>query len=180
MTRFGAFFSTYFSCLGIGLSSAFHPTPWLLWNATASTPVGLYRLHAASALHVGDLVAIHLPDGIADQLARGGYLPRGVPLLKPVAALPGQTVCRTENTISVDGVTRGTALVRDHLGRPLPVWRGCQTVWPGQVFVMNPDMPTSLDGRYFGLLPAASVLGRATPVWTRSASLPAQPFSRGA
>ncbi|NHN89422.1 S26 family signal peptidase [Acetobacter conturbans] len=165
MTRRGWFFSTVFSALGMGLSMAFHPAPRLLWNATASVPVGLYRLQPDSAVHVGDLVALRLPEAQALMLARGGYLPRGVPLLKPVAAVSGQTVCRTVTHVTVDGHNIGEALRVDHRGRLLPVWRGCHQLGSREVFVMNAAEPRSLDGRYFGPLPATSVIGRATPLW---------------
>ncbi|GCE85216.1 S26 family signal peptidase [Komagataeibacter diospyri] len=165
MTRFGWFFTTYFAVLGVGTSLAIHPAPRLIWNATASTPVGLYRLQSVSPLHVGDLIAIRPSADIAAMLARGGYLPLGVPLLKPVAALPGQRVCRVGAVVTVDGTVLGNALARDHRGRPLPVWQGCRHVLPGQIFVMNPAVPTSLDGRYFGVLPVDAVLGRAQPLW---------------
>jgi type IV secretory pathway protease TraF len=33
---------------------------------------------------------------------------------------------------------------------------------------LNADVPTSLDGRYFGPLPLSSVIGRALPLWTVS------------
>ena len=46
---------------------------------------------------------------------------------------------------------------------------GCRTVAPGEVFLMNPGVPDSLDGRYFGALPASSIIGRAAPVWTDEA-----------
>ncbi len=36
----------------------------------------------------------------------------------------------------------------------------------GEVFFMNWQSDDSLDGRYFGPLPAASILGRAVPLWT--------------
>ena len=35
----------------------------------------------------------------------------------------------------------------------------------GDVFLMNPRSADSLDGRYFGPLPAASIVGRAIPLW---------------
>lgn len=54
MTRFGWFFTTYFAILGVGTSVVIHPEPRLIWNATASTPIGLYRLQSVSILHVGD------------------------------------------------------------------------------------------------------------------------------
>ncbi|GBQ40414.1 conjugal transfer protein precursor [Komagataeibacter europaeus LMG 18890] len=163
--RLGWFFTTYFAILGVGTSVAIHPAPRLIWNATASIPVGLYRLQSVRILHVGDLIAIRPPTDIATMLAHGGYLPLGVPLLKPVAALPGQRVCRTGAAVTVDGKVLGDALARDHRGRSLPVWQGCRHVLPGQIFVMNPAVPTSLDGRYFGVLPVDTVLGRAQPLW---------------
>ncbi|GBQ93952.1 peptidase S26 [Gluconacetobacter liquefaciens] len=165
MTRFGWFFTTYVAVMAIMLGAFFRPAPRLIWNATASTPVGLYRLQSVRILHVGDLVAIRPPADIAGMLARGGYLPLGVPLLKPVAALPGQRVCRIGAAITVDGKALGAALAHDHRGRSLPVWQGCRHVLPGQIFVMNPAIPTSLDGRYFGVLSVAAVLGRAQPLW---------------
>ncbi|GFE97664.1 S26 family signal peptidase [Gluconobacter sp. Gdi] len=165
MMRLGWFFTTYFAILGVGTSVAIHPAPRLIWNATASTPVGLYRLQSVRGLHVGDLIAIRPPSDIAGMLARGGYLPLGVPLLKPVAALPGQLICRIGAAVSVDGKPLGEALARDHRGRFLPVWQGCRHVLPGQIFVMNPAVPTSLDSRYFGVLPVDAVLGHALPVW---------------
>lgn len=171
MTCFGWFFATYFTVLGIVVSMVFHPVPRLIWNATASTPVGLYWLHTPGTLHVGDLVAIRPPTDIAAMLTRGGYLPLGVPLLKPVAALPGQYICRIGAAVSVDGVVLGRAQSRDHRSRPLPVWQGCRHLLPGQIFVMNPAVSTSLDGRYFGVLSADTVLGRAEPLWIESSSL---------
>ncbi|GAA4482294.1 S26 family signal peptidase [Gluconacetobacter asukensis] len=175
MSRLGWFLTTYVAVMAIVLGAVFRPTPWLIWNATASTPVGLYRLQSVRRLHVGDLIAIRPPADMAALLARGGYLPLGVPLLKPVAALPGQLVCRVGTIVSVDGKPLGDALARDHRGRPLPVWQGCRHVLPGQIFVMNPAVPTSLDGRYFGVLPVDAVLGRARPLWLMPSPLSPNP-----
>lgn len=148
------------------------PRPVLLWNATASTPVGLYRLQAPGAPHDGELVAAMPPAPIASFLARGGFLPHGVPLLKHVAALPGQTVCRAGDAITIDGKAVGTALDRDHLGRLLPRWSGCRRLGRGEVFLMNRTVPDSLDGRYFGPFPAASIVGQAVPVWIEHSRRP--------
>lgn len=35
-----------------------------------------------------------------------------------------------------------------------------------EVFLMNRDEPASLDGRYFGPIPASAIVGRAQPLWT--------------
>jgi conjugative transfer signal peptidase TraF len=87
-------------------------------------------------------------------------------MLKRVLALPGQTVCRDGLMISVNGVDVGEARERDGRGRPLPAWHGCRVIAVGDVFVMNWQSADSLDGRYFGPLPASAVIGRAVPVWT--------------
>jgi type IV secretory pathway protease TraF len=61
----------------------------------------------------------------------------------------------------------GDALDRDRSGRPLPVWHGCQRIPVGEVFLMNGQSKDSLDGRYFGLLPVTTIVGRADPLWIR-------------
>lgn len=166
MTRFGYVMATYFSVLAVGGLSSFHPAPWLIWNATASVPIGLYALHPVDRLQVMDLAAVRPPEPVAGYLADGGYLPKGVLLLKHAIALSGQIVCRIGDRITVDGLAIGEARDRDRLERPLPTWSGCRTLGIGDVFLMNPDVPDSLDGRYFGPLPATSIIGLAVPVLT--------------
>ena len=59
MTRFGFVITTYAATLFVALSSVFHPAPKLLWNASASVPIGLYAVRRAPPLHVGELVVVH-------------------------------------------------------------------------------------------------------------------------
>jgi conjugative transfer signal peptidase TraF len=148
------------------LSTVGRATPLFIWNASNSVPIGLYRVQPATRLTVTELVAVQPPDLLAAFLDLNRYLPIGVPMLKRVLALPGQTVCRNGLTIAVDGVDVGDAHERDGHGRPLPAWQGCHVIADGDVFVMNWQSPDSLDGRYFGPLPASAIVGRAVPVWT--------------
>lgn len=142
------------------------PVPALIWNVSESVPIGLYQVRPTGRLSVTKLVVAFPPDPLATFLAERRFLPRGVPLIKRILALPGQTVCRNGLTITVDGINMGRARERDHLGRPLPNWRGCKIVANGDVFLMNWDEPASLDSRYFGPIPAAAIVGRAEPLWT--------------
>lgn len=152
MTRFGYVMATYFSVMGVAIAS-FVPMPLrLVWNASASVAVGLYDLDP--------------PRHLADFMVERGYIGRGVPLMKHIAALPGQTVCRTDTAITVDTVSLGDALDRDKRGRELPVWPGCRRVANGDIFLINPDVSDSLDGRYFGPIAARAVIGKATPLYT--------------
>lgn len=148
--------------------------PALVWNATASVPVGLYRvLPLAGDPRVGDLVLARVPDALATLLAERGYLPFGVPLLKRVAAVAGQRVCERAGVVSIGGRVVATALANDGRGRPLPRLEGCSVLGRGEVFLLNAGVPASLDGRYFGSTPVASIIGRAVPLWTRRDCAPA-------
>ncbi|MGE4521262.1 MAG: S26 family signal peptidase [Acetobacter sp.] len=166
MTRLGYVMATYFAVMGVAVASILSVPVKLLWNASASTPLGLYDLAAPNGLKVGDLVAVRPPKPLADFMVRRGYIGRGVPLLKSVAALPGQQVCRVGRTVTVDGVVLGEAQERDRRGRMLLVWQGCRRIAPDQIFLMNPSVHDSLDGRYFGPLPRAAVIGLAMPLYT--------------
>lgn len=140
--------------------------PWLVWNATASVPTGLYRVRPLVRPAAGMLVVVRPPEPLAAFLAGRRYLPRGVPLIKPVLALAGQTVCRAGLVVTVDGREAGSARERDRWGRALPAWEDCRVIGDGEVFLMNPDEPASFDGRYFGPLPLSAVAGRAEPLLT--------------
>lgn len=140
-----------------------------IWNATASVPTGLYLIRGKAGLHVGERVAIALPPSLQHLLAERRYLPAGLPLLKRVAALAGQRVCRLGRSITIDGRYVGRARSHDRAGRVLPAWSGCRILRSGELFVMSPGTSDSFDGRYFGTLRHTTVIGRATPVWTDEA-----------
>jgi conjugative transfer signal peptidase TraF len=172
MTRFGYVMMTYLVTLGIGVTALFHPKPRLLWNASASVPTGLYALRPVSPLKDGDIVAAIPSRALSRYMAIRFYLPLGLPLIKHVGALPGQTVCRRGSAVSIDGRPVAAARPSDHLHRPLPSWQGCHRIAPDEVFLLNPAVPDSFDGRYFGVLPMASVMGRTVPLWTSRGQFP--------
>jgi conjugative transfer signal peptidase TraF len=140
--------------------------PLLIWNATASTPRGLYRITTLNDLHAGDLVLLRPDAASAALFADRGYLPRGIPLLKPIAAVDGATVCEQDGHVSIDGRHVADALALDGKGRPLTAWHGCRKLASDELFVLAPDIVASLDGRYFGPSSLHTVIGRAIPVWT--------------
>ena len=141
-----------------------HATPAVLWNTTPSAPVGLYRVHPAHPLKVGDWVAAWPPRTLRGLFGARSYLPLGVPLVKRIAALEPSRVCRTGDQVSVDGRPIAIARPSDRLGRDLPTWSGCRTLHGRDVFLLNTD-EASLDGRYFGPISADLVVGRLTPLW---------------
>jgi conjugative transfer signal peptidase TraF len=169
MTRTGILLTTSAATVGIALTAFIDVPKKLVWNASASVPLGFYAITTADHLSVGDRVAIDPPEPLARYLAARGYLPRGVPLLKTIAAAAGQRVCRIGGKIIIDGRAVGETRARDRLGRELPQWQGCRRISEGEFFLMNASVSDSFDGRYFGTTPITAVIGKALPIWTTAA-----------
>lgn len=145
-------------------SEAVGKHPILVWNASPSQPIGLYRLLPGAA-HVSDRVLVRLPPHLADLAARRGYLPPSAYLLKPVVAVSGDRVCRLGTRISLRGRIAARATLRDRLGRALPTWQGCRRLRMGELFLLTAD-PDSFDSRYFGAVSGPAVTGRAALFWS--------------
>lgn len=164
--RAGAFHA---AILGVGLVVASTANIWplrVIYNASASVPLGWYAISAADEVTVGDLVVARPPLRAERMLVERGYLGSGVPILKFVRARAGQRVCRDGDAVTIDAMPVGSARDSDSAGRKLPRWSGCQVLGPGEVFLFNQAAPGSFDGRYFGPVSVTSIIGKATPLWT--------------
>jgi conjugative transfer signal peptidase TraF len=160
--------------IGIGLgiaavvaTSIDHPRPRLVWNASASAPVGLYAVTAITTPRRGDMVIAWPPSGMRDLAARRHYLPRGVPLVKRIVAVPGDRICAVGDAISIDGRMVAIRRSYDAERRPMPWWTGCITLHRGTVFLLMMGVAGSFDGRYFGPTGSHDLVGKATPFWAR-------------
>lgn len=143
------------------------PAPVLLWNASPSSPVGLYAVGSPVRLKPGD-TAIAWPPSDAHRLAaERHYLPAGVPLVKRVAATSGAHVCARGRRIFINGRLAALRRPRDGAGRPLPWWTGCRRLRRGEIFLLSPDVPEAFDGRYFGVTHASEVIGAGRLLWRR-------------
>ena len=139
----------------------------IIWNVTASAPIGFYAVRRDRAFVRGDLVLVVPSPGIAKFAVQRGYLPAGVPLVKRIAATTGDTVCAQENGIFIDGQFVAPRLSADGEGRPLPAWHGCRTLRQDEVFLLMEGVRTSFDGRYFGPTNVSQIVGRLDALWTR-------------
>lgn len=141
--------------------------PILIWNASASAPIGLYLRRDETGVSHGDLVLVEPPRALARFADERHYLPFGVPLIKRIAALSGSTICGQGDTVSIDGKVLLKRQKRDGRGRSLPAWSGCHRLNADEVFLAMEGVPGSFDGRYFGALPVTTIRGRLVPLWTR-------------
>ncbi|MBW8786020.1 MAG: S26 family signal peptidase [Novosphingobium sp.] len=156
-----------FGCLCLAATILARPLPRLVWNASASAPVGLYRVNPGAPVGRGDLVIARTPSSVRDLAAARLYVPANVPLVKRVAAVAGDQICAVGARIAIDRRPRATRRLRDRLGRPLPWWTGCRTLRTGMAFLLMDGVPDSFDGRYFGPTPVRDIIGKATPLWVR-------------
>jgi conjugative transfer signal peptidase TraF len=142
-------------------------------NLTPSEPLGLWRIEVLSrSAEVGDLVFVCAPaTAMFEEARRRGYLRRGLcdrgfaPLIKTVAALPGQHVEITDHVV-IDGRSLAASAVRktDGEGRTITPYPG-GIVPPGHLY-LHSSFASSYDARYFGPVPETGLLGLARPVLT--------------
>ena len=150
----------------LGATIATPPRPWLVWNASASAPVGLYGVSAPHDMQTGDMVIARVPDRWRMLSAERRYVPAEVPLVKRVAAAPGDNVCAWGSAVFINRKWAASRSPVDAKGRAMPWWNGCTLLRGGAVFLLMDD-PASFDGRYFGPTPRGDIIGRARLLWAR-------------
>ncbi|WCK80069.1 conjugative transfer signal peptidase TraF [Agrobacterium fabrum] len=142
-------------------------------NLTPSEPLGLWRIVALQRpVEAGDLVFICPPPTASfEEARRRGYVRRGLcpggfaPLIKTVAALPGQHI-EIGPDVTVDGRPIPSSIVRasDGEGRSITPFK--TGIVPPKNLFLHSSFASSYDSRYFGPVPDTGLLGLARPVLT--------------
>ncbi|KQX19173.1 MULTISPECIES: S26 family signal peptidase [unclassified Sphingomonas] len=151
----------------IGLTIVAPSAPRLIWNASASAPIGLYWIDARSEIGAGDIVAAYAPPAARRLAAERGYLPANVPLVKAVGAVAGDDVCAFGQEILINSRQVGDRQLVDGQGRPMPAWNGCVRLRGRMLFLFAFGKPEAFDGRYFGVTQASDIIGKAQLLWAR-------------
>ena len=113
------------------------------------------------------LVLVQPDKALEHLLVTRGYLPAGVPLLKPVVALTGEWVCVEDAEVRVNGAVLATNVTDvDSEGRLLPQWAECRVLAADEVFLLSTRSEQSFDSRYFGPVASQSIVGTATLLWS--------------
>ena len=150
----------------LALASYARMPSYLVWNASASVPRGLYLMSPNAPIGRYDLVLAWLPDAVRRTAAERHYLPADVPIIKPVAAMFGDIVCAVGDGISINETVIAKRLAHDRQGRPMPTWLGCKILRDDELLLLAAGVTDSFDGRYFGPLEASQVVGTLVPLWT--------------
>jgi conjugative transfer signal peptidase TraF len=149
----------------LAAAPAFQDHPPFIINETVSMAKGVYvYTDNASAIKRKDIVALKMTIGanayLVDEL---GY-PKRTLLIKRVAGLSGDVICRHGMRVTVNAQTVN-AQSKDRFGNLLPVWDGCAVLLPNQVFLLG-DHPSSFDSRYFGPVTKVQLIGTYRGVLT--------------
>jgi conjugative transfer signal peptidase TraF len=141
-------------------------------NLTNSVPMGLYLISNDSKAR---LVEFCPPEPFGTLSRERGYLERSYfgcpdgakPLLKPVAAKPGDLVNVSGNGIAVNGrlIPHTAALHTDSAGRLIQAWPdGTYPVRGGSIWVASSFNTHSFDSRYFGPIQQTAILHHLRPL----------------
>jgi len=149
--------------LALLIASSFDRAPRLVWNISPSVAIGLYAI-SMEPVRRGDIALVRLPARIAKVAQQRRYLSRSMELLKPVAAVAGDRVCRLGGQVFIRGAPVVAAHRADAMGRPLPSWQGCRTLSHNELFLLA-KAPDSFDSRYFGAVDTDHIIGHARPFW---------------
>lgn len=139
------------------LAASFLPRqPLLVWNFTASAPVGLYR-SLDRPWRTGDWVAIEPSPELRATLTELGVLKSRRLLVKRIAAASNDEVCRDGAQVRINGDLVALARLTRSSGASLPTWSGCLRLGPNDVFLLG-EADGSFDGRYFGVTHAQEIV----------------------
>ena len=132
----------------------------LVVNTSPSMPSGVYWIARGAAPIVrGSVVLFAPPDGVRELIYGRGWLPDGIPLLKTVGGLAGDTYCVRDGRFVVAGADVGPVFARDSQGEPVPQIVGCRRVGTGEFLPVASTLGRSFDGRYMGAVSMRNVLG---------------------
>lgn len=127
-----------------------------LVNESPSLPKGLYLRSPGASRDRASIVAVPQPAAARSYLGALGA-PAGMLLIKRVAAVEGDVVCRWDGQVTTPDRTVA-ALARDRRGAALPVWSGCRRLEGGELFLLG-DTASSFDSRYFGPVRRSEAVG---------------------
>ena len=140
--------------------------PPMILNETPSMAKGAYvRVGEVHDIKSGDIIAMPMNSAARNYLVKKLGYPKDTMLIKRVAGLSGDLVCRHNSVVTINKRTL-VAARSDQQGNLLPAWNGCRTLSTSEVFLLG-DHPASFDSRYLGPVLQGELAGiyRAAVTW---------------
>jgi type IV secretory pathway protease TraF len=170
LNRFNIMLCLLASTAAATAAAVWRPDVRLVYDASASAPLGWYLIRPTEPARVGDYVLPTLIPAAAALAAQRGLLPAGVPLLKQVGAF-ARSACLHEGRRAAGRWNAIRPLLRsDSQGRPLSGWSQCRWLANAEVMLLGTTNPAPFDSRHFGPVLAPALRGRAVSLWTWSVS----------
>jgi type IV secretory pathway protease TraF len=133
-------------------------------NLTAShVPAGIWIARTPDGLKVGDVVDYNKDEfyALIPEVSEDRMIFAVPVVIKRIAALPGASIARSGDVLTIDGTPYSEARIGDESWRkvdyPLVVPEGM--VW------LMADSPNAYDSRYHGPLPAGLIREKLEPVF---------------
>jgi signal peptidase I len=146
------------------LPEAIHNPPIII-NETISMAKGAYvRSGDLGHLEVGDIIALPMNASAKAYLGDKLGYPDDTMLIKRVAGISGDAMCRDGANVTINGKSVQASL-KDTRGNNLLSWGGCRTLLQNEVFVLG-DHAGSFDSRYFGAVIRQELSGTYKAVMT--------------
>ena len=150
--------------MGLAAISGAVAKPLLIWNASPSAPLGLYR-RSSTPIHASDWVLAWAPAAARRIASTRGYLPWTVPIVKRVAAVSDTVVCGNKRGLWIGARLIAKRLAQDRVGRSMPIWNECKRLTSNDYLLINHD-ERSFDSRYFGPVSSRLLIEKIVPLWT--------------
>lgn len=139
----------------------------LVFNDSPSVPRGFYWIAlGVEPTRRGEYVVFVPPDAAATLIYGRGWLPKSLPLLKPVGGVEGDRYCVMSGRFVVNDLDAGPVFLLDTQGLPMPQIHGCHTIGHDEFLPVSSHIEHSFDGRYMGAVSKAKVLGSGHPLMT--------------
>lgn len=132
--------------------------------ATSSVPFDLY-LETSGNPEPGDYVLVRVPDTAARFARERGYWSGTSAWIKQIAAKTGDQVCVEHGHVFINGRNAAAILNNDTQGRKLMHTTICRTLTETEFYILGRS-DHSYDSRYFGPVPASSIVSKLRPVFS--------------
>jgi len=150
------FLSIFALLIHFAAKSGYH----LTYSVSHSVPKSVYLVVPSHEFKRGDLVQFIPPEPYKNFLLTKHWLPRSGLMLKYVYGIPGDFVCNKNHVIRVNKKKLGPVYTFYDKKNKLLQTKFCGILTTNQYLLMSTCVERSYDGRYFGPVIKANIVGK--------------------